>query len=195
MRQDDPRSLRSRGLLRDALLRLIETRQFDKITLREITVEAGLSYPTFFNNYDSKEDLFRDITREEIGELLAAFRSDIDSPDWRPGVGICTLVKEHRALWRTLFTAGASEVMRTEFIRRGRELVGNRTSLSHGFDYDLVSGVIASGIFEIVSWWLGQGDDYPADTAADMLETLVIEPALSRRPGHFTDRKVHNNLS
>jgi AcrR family transcriptional regulator len=195
MRRDDPRSLRSRGLLRAALLQLIETRQFDKITLLEITDEAGLSYPTFFNNYDSKEDLFRDITREEIGELLAAFRSNIDSPDWRPGVGICALVIEHRALWRTLLTAGASEVMRTEFIRRGREFVGDRTSLNHGFPFDLVSGVIASSMFEIISWWLGQGDDYPANTAADMLETLVIEPALGRRPGHFTDRKARNSLS
>jgi AcrR family transcriptional regulator len=195
MRRDDPRSLRSRAQLRDALLRLIETQQFDKITLREITADAGLSYPTVFNNYDSKEELFRDITSEEIGKLLAAFRSNIDSPDWRPGVGICALVREHRALWRTLFTAGASEVMRTEFIRRGREFVGDRTSLSHGFPFDLVSGVIASGIFEVISWWLGQGDDFPADTAADMLETLVIEPALSRRPGYFTNRKARNNLS
>jgi AcrR family transcriptional regulator len=183
----DARSLRSQELLRGALFRLIETRQFDKITLREITAEAGVSYPTFFNHYQSKEQLFQDISRKEVGDLLAAFRTDVDSPHWRPGVGICAHVLEHRGLWRTLLTTGASEAMRSEFIRRGREMVGDRRPFGHGFPFDMISGVIASGIFEIVSWWLSQ-DDYPAETVADMLETLVIEPALNVPPGHFTRR-------
>ncbi len=185
----DARSLRSQELLRGALFRLIETRQFDKITLREITAEAGVSYPTFFNHYQSREELFQDISRKEVGDLLGAFRIDVDLPHWRPGVGICGHVMEHRGLWRTLLTTGASEAMRSEFIRRGREMVGDRRPFGHGFPFDMISGVIASGIFEIVSWWLSQDDDYPADTVADMLETLVIEPALNVAPGHFTRRK------
>lgn len=191
----DARSLRSQELLRGALFRLIETRQFDKITLREITAEAGVSYPTFFNHYQSKAELFQDITRKEVGDLLAAFRTNVDSLDWRPGVEVCAHVMQHRGLWRTLLTTGASEAMRSEYIRRGREFVGERRPLSHGFPFDMISGVIASGTFEIISWWLAQGDDYSADTAADMLETLVIEPALGVPPGHFTNRQRHKPTS
>jgi AcrR family transcriptional regulator len=188
-RQGDPRSLRSRDLLRSALLRLIENNLFDKITLREITLEAGVSYPTFFNHYDSKDELFQDIARTEIWGLLAAFRNDRLSPEWRPGDGMCAYILERRSLWRTLLTAGASEAMRTEFIGRGRDLAGDRPSLGHGFPFDVVSAVIISGIFEIIAWWLGQSGDCPPEIVSNMLETLVVEPALNLPKGYFTGRK------
>lgn len=187
-RLSDPRSQRSREALRGGLLRLIERQSFDKITLREITAEAGLSYPTFFNHYDDKEALFLDIARQEINTLLEAFREGRTSPEWRPGKGVCSLIAERRNLWRTLLTAGASEAMRSEFIRRGRDLAKDEPKLGHGFPVDVVSGVIASGMFEIVAWWLSQDLEVPQAEVADMLETMVIEPALNVSPGFFTTR-------
>jgi AcrR family transcriptional regulator len=168
---------------------LVQRQHFSKITLRDISAEAGVSYPTVFNQYDSKEDLFQDIAREEISGLLAAFRNDILAPNWRPGAGMCNFLAQRRDLWRTLLTAGASDVMRSEFIRRGRELAGDRPALNHGFPFDVISGVIASGAFEIISWWFAQDPDYPAQMISDMLETLVIEPGLGLPPGHFTSRR------
>lgn len=169
-------------------MRLIEHGPFDKITLREIAAEAGVSYPTIFNNYDSKEDLFLDIARHEISGLLQAFREGHTSPEWRPGKGVCEFVARHRELWRTLITAGASEVMRSEFIRRGRELADDELELGHGFPVEVVCGVVASGMFEIIAWWLAQGANYPQWKVADMLEAMVIEPALYLQPGYFTSR-------
>lgn len=180
--------MRSQGLLRDALLRLIEKHQFDKIALREITAKAGVSYPTFFNNYASKEELFQDIARQEMSDLFAAFRCESASPAWRPGLSMCAHIDKRQTLWRTLVTAGASEAMRSEFIRRGRELTQGRASLEHGFPFDLVSSVIASGTFQIIAWWLSQDEELSVGAVADMLETLVIEPALGVLPGHFTGR-------
>jgi AcrR family transcriptional regulator len=186
----DARSLRSQELLRGALLRLIEVRLIDKISLRDITTEAGVSYPTLFNHYHGKEDLFQDIARKEILDLLTkGFRKELGSPEWRPGEGICEYIRERRSLWRTLLTAGASEAMRSEFIRHGGDMASSRPGLGHGFPIDVVTGVIASGIFEIIAWWLAQDADYPVGPVADMLETLIIEPALGLPPGHFTGRE------
>lgn len=188
-RLGDARSLRSQQALRDALLRLIKHQSFEKITLREITAEAGVSYPTFFNHYDGKDDLFLDIARQEITDLLVVFREDHVSPQWRPGENMCTYITGRRSLWQTLLTTGATEAMRTEFIRRGRDFTIDRTNLDHGFPFDVISGVIASGTFEIIAWWLSQEPGYPVQSVSDMLETLVIEPALSLPPGYFTTRK------
>ena len=188
-RRTDPRSLRSRDLLKNALLRLIEDNPLDKITLRDITSTAGVSYPTVFNHYDDKDDLFQDIARQEVMDLLImGFRHGIGSPAWRPGAGICAYVMKRRSLWQTLLTTGASDAMRSEFIRGGRDLAGGRASLGNGFPIDVVSGVIASGTFEIIAWWLMQDADYPVSTISNMLETLVIEPALDLPPGYFTGR-------
>jgi AcrR family transcriptional regulator len=189
-RLNDTRSLRSQEALRNALLSLIEDHAFDKITIRDITSEARVSYPTFFNHYDSKDALFQDIARKEIVDFIAkGFRRGLESAEWRPGEGICTYISERRGLWRTLLTAGASEVMRSEYIRYGRDLASDSPGLGHGIPIDVVSGVVASGTFEIIAWWLAQDPDYPTATVANMLETLVIEPALNFPPGSLTSRK------
>jgi AcrR family transcriptional regulator len=182
--------LRSQERLRNALLTLIEDNLFDRITLREITSAAGVSYPTFFNHYDSKESLFQDIARKEIADFLTkGFQNGVLSPEWRPGESICAYIMQRRALWRTLLTAGASEAMRSEFIRRGRDMPRTQPSFQVRFPIDAVSAVIASGVFEIIAWWLAQDAEYPAGQVADMLESLVIEPGLDLARGYFTGRK------
>ena len=185
----DPRSERSRLALRKAMLALIEASGIGEISVREITSKARVSYPTFFNHYKSKEDLFLDVARQEITGLLAAFRDERLSPDWRPGEGVCAYVIERRALWRILLTAGTTEAMRSEFIRHARDLSSDQPPLGHGFPIDAVAGLVASGMFELIAWWLGQEPDYPVSEIADMLESLVIEPALHLRPGYFTSRR------
>ena len=185
----DPRSERSRLALRKAMLTLIETRVFAEISVREITSKAGVSYPTFFNQYKSKDDLFLDVARQEITGLLAAFRENRLSPDWRPAEGVCAYIIKRRALWRILLTSGTTETMRSEFIRHARDLASDQPPLGHGFPIDAISGLVASGMFELIAWWLGQDPDYPVSQIADMLETLVFEPALHLRPGYFTSRR------
>lgn len=191
----DARSLRSKARLREALLHLIEDRPYDGISLREIAAEAGVSYPTLFNHYDGKNALFHDLARAEIGALLAAFRARRTSSDWRPGADICALILERRSLWRTLLTTGAADAMRAEFIRLGRSFISATTKLGHNFPFDVVSGLIASGMFEIIAWWLGQPAEHDTAEIADMLERLVLEPALGLPSGYFAARSHPDNAA
>lgn len=185
-RMGDARSLRSQAALRQALVGLIEEKALYSITMRDIALAAGVSYPTLFKHYASREALFEEIARKEItGFQEHVFLLGPAAPPWRPGEQICCYVLERRRLWRTLFTTGAAEAMRSEFLRHARELADSRTDLSLGAPTEVVSGVIASGIFEILSWWLARDATHPADEVARMLESLVLEPALNQPPGFF----------
>lgn len=190
VRLSDARSLRSQEALRAALLRLIEVKPFAEVSLKDITAEAGVSYPTFFKHFASKEALFEDLARQEISDFFQRTLTDeAGAPDWRPGEQMRLYVSERRGLWRTLLTAGAVEAMRSEFLRIGRERASVRPVLPHGFPVDMVSGVVISGLFEIIAWWLAQGEDAEQADVATMLETLVLEPVLGVPPGFFTSRK------
>lgn len=50
----DPRILRSRAALREALAKLLQTRSFDEISLNEIAAEAGLNRVTLYKHYADK---------------------------------------------------------------------------------------------------------------------------------------------
>lgn len=50
-------SVRSKTALAQALLSLLMTRDFNDITIQDITKKAGLSRQTFYTNFEKKEDI------------------------------------------------------------------------------------------------------------------------------------------
>src|SRR4051794_11927466 len=96
-RPDDARALRSRKALQGALLTLIEEKPFDQVSIREITNQAGVSYPVFFRRYETKEQLFEDIATEEVRRLLSlttpVFEAEGGDKSLR---ALCQHISEHR---------------------------------------------------------------------------------------------------
>jgi AcrR family transcriptional regulator len=60
----DPRAIRTRVMLREALFALLKERAFDTITVRDITACAGLNNATFYLHYDDKWDMLDSIVAE-----------------------------------------------------------------------------------------------------------------------------------
>src|SRR5271156_3391984 len=67
----DPRILRSRGLLMEALLRLLARKEFDDISVQEIADEATLNRATFYLHYPDKNALLQAMTAARFRDLIA----------------------------------------------------------------------------------------------------------------------------
>jgi AcrR family transcriptional regulator len=173
---DDARAQRSIEALHAAFLELIEFKPLDQILLREITDTAGLSYPTFFRRFSSKEDLLVDIARNEVRALMGLSGATIEPRQFDGGRGMFERVQGRRQLWTTLLTGGATAAMREEFIRASRELVDAHGRVRPDIPLDLASGFFAGAVFEIFAWWLRQPEDYPIDDAIKLFEALVVRP-------------------
>lgn len=174
----DTRIVRSRESLRNGLLALLERKQFEQITIRDIAAEAQVGYATFFRHHPSKEDLLNQIAAEEIGQLMALTLPLLDTSDTRVScVALCNYVDQHRALWSTLLAGGAAATMRTEFIRLARQ--GASKVRSSGWipvELGAVYGVAAT--IEILAWWLHQPPGaYSVIQMAEFVDLLVVAPA------------------
>ena len=66
----DPRIRRTRGLLQDALKRLLEEKEFDKITIQDIAEAATLNRATFYAHYPDKFALLEELIRVNFLQLL-----------------------------------------------------------------------------------------------------------------------------
>jgi AcrR family transcriptional regulator len=66
----DPRIRRTRQLLQDALKRLLEEKEFDKITIQDITEAATLNRATFYAHYPDKFALLEELIRVSFLQLL-----------------------------------------------------------------------------------------------------------------------------
>ena len=175
---DDARAQRSLDALRAGFLELIEAKPLDQIVIREITAAAGVSYPTFFRRFASKEALLADIATAEVRHLLGLgedairHRHSSDSP-----ARMCDYVATHRQLWRALLTGGAASAMREEFMRISREIAESGPRLNPWLPVDLAVPFVAGGIFEVLAWWMRQPDDYPVANVVALFNALIIDSA------------------
>jgi AcrR family transcriptional regulator len=173
----DARIVRTRDALHTALLRLLEYRPLDQITIREITAQANIGYATFFRHHPSKEALLEDVAAEQIHSLVELSLPLFDATDTRPTcLALCSYVMANRTLWSALLTGGAAGAMREEFIRVSRRVADDNFNHADWLPVDL--GVIhsSSAIIGILAWWLQQPEPMPVDRVAEILDRLVISP-------------------
>jgi AcrR family transcriptional regulator len=71
----DPRTVRSKLAMREALLRLMAAKSFASISITEILRQTGYNRSTFYANYGTKQDLLEDMMSVQIRELVQAFRA------------------------------------------------------------------------------------------------------------------------
>lgn len=177
---NDPRAVRSRQALLDALLRLLEVKPLDQITIRDITAEAGVGYTTFFRHHPTKESLLNDVAADQIGYLINLSMPVMDAHDVRAGsAALFTFIKAHRPMWTTLLTGGAAGTIRDEFIRQAREVM--KVRMPPGGPVKAEAGVllIVSGTIELLTWWLRQADPLPVDQIAEIHDELVVSPIIA----------------
>jgi AcrR family transcriptional regulator len=67
----DPRILRTRQLLRQSLVRLLESKDFDKISVHDIAEAATVNRVTFYDHYTDKFALLECVVDSRFNELIA----------------------------------------------------------------------------------------------------------------------------
>lgn len=70
-RSNDPRSLRARKAINQALKDLMKVMPYGKITITDITRQAGFARHTFYNHYDTKEDLLNSFIDSILDDLFS----------------------------------------------------------------------------------------------------------------------------
>src|SRR5690349_9810050 len=66
----DPRILRSRRMLMDALARLLMKKEFEDVSVQEIADEATLNRATFYLHYPDKNALLQAMTESRFRNLI-----------------------------------------------------------------------------------------------------------------------------
>ena len=65
----------SQELLHQALLALLKEKPLNKITVRELCAKAGVNRTTFYNHYQSTEDILRELVQQYTFSLSKLFAS------------------------------------------------------------------------------------------------------------------------
>jgi AcrR family transcriptional regulator len=166
MTQPEPnlRVRRTRKLLREALIELIEERGFDALTVGEITERALVSRAAFYRNYQDKYDLVEQIFAEAMQELFSA----IAQPDLVHSPRTWERFFEHMAQYERLYRALLGRKGSPWFVLKmraslmvlikgfGQMAIPDAPPLYPAAD-EMVPDLIATMLVEAITWWLEQG--------------------------------------
>ena len=112
----DPRAKRSRQWMRAALLELINEKGYEKTSITDITDRAGLSRPTFYLHYKSKEEILMDqleILLDPITEEFYQFKfnSENDHPGSYSVIKTFECILEHIEIFRLVIQTDAEYLL------------------------------------------------------------------------------------
>lgn len=187
--------VRTRAALRLALLRLLELKHFDRITVRDIAAEAKIGYATFFRHHESKSQLLEDVAEEQIGNLMGLALPLLVAADTRGScMALCRYVDENRAIWSALLTGGAAGAMREEFLRQAMQLGSVQVQRSNWLPVELGAIYGVGATVEILAWWLRQPSDFTVERIAEIIDRLVVTPAVGRNKARAEPRTPPRRL-
>ena len=188
MNKLDRRVVRTRRLISGALLELAREKDFDRITVRDLTQRADVAYATFFRHYKSKDQVLTEEVRAIVREFLQdvgnaktlheeslAFYTVLDRR--RDAIALSlSLPVDHPAvkpLWDE-----APAIVAEIYSARDEDTIPKAASVNH----------IVNSVAALLRWWLSEGNDYTPEQMATMQSELIVKVTESVALDHRSER-------
>lgn len=72
----DRRVVRTKNAIRQAFFKLVDERDYDKVTVAALAREANIDRKTFYLHYASIDDVVDEIIRENVGRIVAVLERE-----------------------------------------------------------------------------------------------------------------------
>ena len=177
--KENQRIMLSKRLLRESMLRLLENRSPEKITITELCEEAGINRGTFYRHYSTPRDVLEDICQELIRNMKKLYHT----PDTREDaeecfVSIYEYMYRHADLIRILIRTHADREIAAAIGEIYRNICAEReriTFLQAADDQTLqmTAAFLGGGSYYLIREWLLENiPKTPREIAALMFEIL-----------------------
>ena len=181
----DPRVVRTRQMLRDALVSLIAEKGFDALTVQDIADRATLNRATFYLHYQDKHELLISSLRDAIDELMADIGSIndptqlvADGPQ-RPIKRVFEHVAQHAPFYRVMM--GAAGV--PAFIAGVRGYIAEITQQwlmmlqpvpeNSVVPLEIVANSLSWSLLGVLIWWLEHDLPHSPDFMAEQFRMII----------------------
>ena len=191
--ENNLRVKRTKILLRDALIGLIEEEGFDAITVGALTERAMVSRAAFYRNYQDKYDLVEQIFEEALSTLFKAISELGQNHPAEVWVRFFEHIAQYDRLYRALLGKKGSPWFAQKMRARLVELIKERGSrefghgsimsthaphLAHPSSDPLVPDLVSAMFVEAITWWLEQGR--PSTPKEMATKTALLASAVFR---------------
>lgn len=173
--REDKRIRRTKKLLRQAMTRLMQEKDFQSITVTDVVREADINRGTFYAHYRDVYDL-----RERIeSEMIADFRTMIDGIHVADNGSLHPIfsravdyLEENREIVTALVHVGGTDGFGKKLIRVLEECRMEATPC-RGIEDLYVARFIATGIVGMLEMWVTEAQPLPKNEMIVLMEHIL----------------------
>lgn len=187
-KKTDLRVIKSKKAIKDAFLQLIKEKNYGNITITDIASKAMINRKTFYVHYETKENLYNEITDELLEEITPPIVYEgihsLKGKEQRAAVTHLLLkIKENKDVFEILINDNTNQ----EFIEKLKKKLINElffrsridlTDKDTLFTFDLLSEAYFSLFKVIIQWWAnteGISTDYVIDMILEFFSKKPLE--------------------
>ena len=178
----DPRVKRTRLLLQEALISLMANKEFDAITVQDITKQAGVNRATFYAHYEDKYHMIRQICRDMLQQLIQATKFIAPSNNVTPEemayqsfLHLFEHIEENNYFYKVLLSRKGSNIFRNRMytlLQESYEKAINYLQPNHlhfKVANDLLTSYITGATMSTIINWLEKDMQYTPRYIAEQL--------------------------
>ncbi|WP_168121816.1 TetR-like C-terminal domain-containing protein [Paenibacillus sp. HB172176] len=175
--QSDPRVLRTRQLIRDAFIDLLEETELEKLTVNRIAERATINRVTFYLHYKDIPDMLDRIADDIINQMYDALRSAPKEPT-AVLVRLLEHVQENTKLFKLLLVTKRVPVFTERFMSVTGGLIAGKIENyfkrtdNHDIQAEIGSWYLSSAIIGTIITWLRHDTPYSPEYLAKQIRLL-----------------------
>jgi AcrR family transcriptional regulator len=185
MKQLDRRVRRTKKSLEAALIALALEKEYDEITIQEITDRADIGYRTFFRHYADKDDLLKVVlksTMMELRELMTPppLESFIDpnfkASDLPNSAILFRHAQENSNLYRVLLFSDRTLIQPIKAFAIQEFMANYSQLLETEIPFDIIANHMVSAMIALLRWWLDNDMSVTPEIMGEYSFRLIIKP-------------------
>ena len=169
--KENQRSRLSKRLLKESLIKLLQEKPIQKISIKEICDLAELNRSTFYKHYVDEYALLEELSVDALNMLLDSIRNSKPISI----AGMLTLIYNQRAIIKAIFNNNADETLPKKILNipEIKEYIQKdmRKNKSEN-EIEVISHFVCYGAYYVLKDWLNSDCALPIDFLANQILTL-----------------------
>ncbi len=183
-KKENQRIILTKRLLQEGLLKLLEIKDLDHISVTELCRESGINRATFYNHYNSPQDLLTELEMQMSDELSKIIGDPQTLEEIsRQTEAACAYLQDHARHVITLYRCHADGDLETVFSDLNRNFHNESLRLKKKTSMDadsihLVSTFLCTGCYHLIREWLIKDIQKTPKEISNLLLSIVSKELL-----------------
>lgn len=196
-KKQNRQTTRSRRLLQESLITLLQDKSYKKITISDITEEADLARSTFYAHFDTKEQLLVSYVDDLLDQFFELFTTrDYDNPDVETDIQIniklFNIWDECCDIEEIINAVDIDNLILVRFKRYWEKIYEDRSpeykAQRSSETVKYLNNFLAYSFFGILKTWLQNEKKHPPEIMGELLYSLTGPPILAKVNKEFKDQ-------